>query len=476
VISRGLVFALIVFANGVAAPAAAQPAEAFAEAFAAFASASRRAASDERPVLDALAGLESALAQWDGVIAKMEAGLAAEIGRAPKPAAARMRATLGTAYLERGRSADALRQLDLAVTLESQLAVAHTLRGVALERLKRPREAGAAFAQAWQYGPSAATAYQFLRHSRQASTAVERARARTTVTDAVARTMEASQEPPEFLTLRVIGHELFSPPYAPAAYSDAVAHMADRRFAEGVAAIHAVVFDPVARERVRDEHARLATAGSLIASGDAVAAANALQATAGLFPQAGQAWHRLGLLLEQLGDGTGAVRALEAARKIGDTAEVNEALGRLYHNQLNLDAAAAAYERAVAARPGVSASHHDLGLVYRDLGRLDDAIVEFAMAALLSPASPRPFAELGQMHAAAADDARAVPLLRHALARDASLLAARYALSRALLRLGQREEAARELATFQQQQRKAMEDERRRFDENSKKIDDVLKR
>jgi tetratricopeptide (TPR) repeat protein len=169
------------------------------------------------------------------------------------------------------------------------------------------------------------------------------------------------------------------------------------------------------------------------------------------------------------------VRALEAARKIGDTADVNEALGRLYHNQLDLDAAAAAHERSVGARPGASGPHHDLGGVYRDMGRLDDAMVEFAMAALLSPAGPRPFAELGQMYAAAGDDARAVPLLRYALARDANLLAARYALSRALLRLGQRDDAARELETFQEQQRKAMEDERRRFDENSRKIDEVLR-
>ena len=51
-----------------------------------------------------------------------------------------MRATLGIAYLERGRSADALREFDLAASLEPSLAIVHTLRVDALERLKRPRE------------------------------------------------------------------------------------------------------------------------------------------------------------------------------------------------------------------------------------------------------------------------------------------------------------------------------------------------
>jgi tetratricopeptide (TPR) repeat protein len=198
-------------------------------------------------------------------------------------------------------------------------------------------------------------------------------------------------------------------------------------------------------------------------------------AAAGAIPNSGRAWHRLGLLLEQLGDPAGAVRALEAARKVGEISAVNEALGRLYHNQLDLDAAAAAYERALGVPPQAGGAHVALAMVYRDMARFDEAMVEFAIAALLDRNDGRPFAELGQMHAATGDDARAVPLLRYALGRAPDLLAARYALSRALLRLGQADEAARELDLFQQQQQKAMAAERQRFEENSRKIDEVLK-
>jgi hypothetical protein len=59
---------------------------------------------------------------------------------------------------------------------------------------------------------------------------------------------------------------------------------------------------------------------------------------------------------------------------------------------------------------------------------------------------------------------------------DASHLEARYALSRALMRLGLTEDARRELQVFEQLQQKAMQDERRRFEENQIRIDETLKR
>jgi hypothetical protein len=51
----------------------------------------------------------------------------------------------------------------------------------------------------------------------------------------------------------------------------------------------------------------------------------------------------------------------------------------------------------------------------------------------------------------------------------------RYALGRALLRLGQTREAEREIETFQRLQVKALEEERQRFRDNMLKIDEALK-
>jgi hypothetical protein len=68
-----------------------------------------------------------------------------------------------------------------------------------------------------------------------------------------------------------------------------------------------------------------------------------------------------------------------------------------------------------------------------------------------------------------------VKLLRRAVSLDPAHLEARYALSRALLRLGLTEDARRELQVFEQLQQKAMQDERRRFQENQIRIDETLK-
>jgi hypothetical protein len=62
------------------------------------------------------------------------------------------------------------------------------------------------------------------------------------------------------------------------------------------------------------------------------------------------------------------------------------------------------------------------------------------------------------------------------VALNPSHLEARYALSRALLRLGLAEDARRELAVFEQLQQKAIEAQRRQFQENQIRIDEALKR
>ena len=99
-----------------------------------------------------------------------------------------------------------------------------------------------------------------------------------------------------------------------------------------------------------------------------------------------------------------------------------------------------------------------------------------SIASLLDATNVRALVTTAQIHAAAGRDESAVKLLRRAVALDASHLEARYALSRALMRLGLTEDARRELQVFEQLQQKAMQDERRRFEENQIRIDETLKR
>jgi Flp pilus assembly protein TadD len=150
-------------------------------------------------------------------------------------------------------------------------------------------------------------------------------------------------------------------------------------------------------------------------------------------------------------------------------------IGRLHHNQLELDDAISAYGRRVELMPNDAAAHIDLGDVYRAQDRLDEALAEYLIAALLDPTSIRALATAAQIHAADGRDEAAVTLLRRAVTLDPSHLEARYALGRALMRLGRTEEGRRELQVFEQLQQKALQDERRRFEENQIKIEETLK-
>ena len=150
-------------------------------------------------------------------------------------------------------------------------------------------------------------------------------------------------------------------------------------------------------------------------------------------------------------------------------------IGLHAHIRLDLDEAVAAYERRIALAPNDSAAHAALAEVYRARDDADAALVEAAAAALLDPTSATPLVMIGQLHAAAGRDAEALPVLQRATGLAPDDAEARYALGRALLRLGRADEAQRQLDVFRELQAKAMAEQRRQFDENFRKIEETLK-
>jgi tetratricopeptide (TPR) repeat protein len=214
-------------------------------------------------------------------------------------------------------------------------------------------------------------------------------------------------------------------------------------------------------------------------SKDAVGARTLLEEATRVFPTSALSHWRLGRLQLALGDEPGALRSFQTAAALpllGGGAHLYASIGRIHHNQLELADASAAYSRRVDLTPNDVAAHIDLGDVYRAQDRLDEALAEYSIASLLDATNVRALVTTAQIHAAAGRDESAVMLLRRAVALDASHLEARYALSRALMRLGLTEDARRELQVFEQLQQKAMQDERRRFEENQIRIDETLKR
>jgi tetratricopeptide (TPR) repeat protein len=539
----------------------AQAKEAFVEGLTQLINAIDGTFGDEGPALTAAVdAMTRGLAEWDARIARVEAGFRTDAATAARPAAARMRATLGTVYLERGRIDDALTQFAAAAELDPSLAQVHVLRALAYERSARAAEAAAAYHAAWTASPAeGTTAYLVLRtvdEVRLPSTSLRPGKPDTTalvaaaleaLSSAVTRRAESANTPPEGFPVTDLFDDasVAAPLFSPAAYGQAFTLIRQGKYDEALATLReTVAADPLVTDRglqldearrgivalrannvrlaivaldaasgrspgsaevhrilgaafaagkqydrslshlqeaarlnPRDERSRIAIADVLIASGRPDAARDSLRETIRDLPESAEAYWQLGRVEQALGD-AGAVRSFErAAAKpvVAGLARLYAIVGQAYHAQFDVDAAAEAYRHRVRIAPNDRDAHFDLGEVYRAQDKLAEARIEYLAAALLDPTSAKTFGMLGQVEAAAGRDAAAVIMLRRAVALDAELLEARYALSRALLRLGRSEEAQQELRAYEQAQAKAMDEQRRQFRDNQQKIDDVLK-
>ena len=116
------------------------------------------------PALDRMA---RGLAEWDRAIQAFEARVASELPAAsPRRRRRRCERHWARMYVERGRLADALREIEAASRLEPQRADLHLLRARLLDATARSADAGEAFRAAWAADPgNPITAYYFLHHS-----------------------------------------------------------------------------------------------------------------------------------------------------------------------------------------------------------------------------------------------------------------------------------------------------------------------
>jgi tetratricopeptide (TPR) repeat protein len=497
---------------------------------------------DEGPALQsAVEAMTRGLAQWDERVALVEAGFRADVANAAPPAAARMRGTLGTVYLERGRAVAALEQFDAAATLDPSLSQVHVFRAMARERLKHP-EVAAAYRAAWESKrDEGTTAYLALTADPKTSEALN------ALWSAVVRRAESTDaSPASFPVAELLDVASVSAPlFAPMAYADAFRAIRAGSYDEALAALkRAVPFDPLVVDRglqspeakigiaalrqkdvsvavasleaaskrnpesaevqrilgmalalarqhetslthlreasrlnPQDERSRIAIADALIASGKPDAALESLRETLRVMPESAEAYWQVGRIEQALGDAN-AVRSFErAATKpvVAGLARLYAIVGQAHHAQFDLDGASKAYRQRVQIAPNDRDAHFDLAEVYRGQDKLAEARVEYLVSALLDPTHAKTFGMLGQVEAAAGRDEEAVVMLRRAVTLDAGLLEARYALSRALLRLGRTEEAQQELQAFEAAQAKAMDEQRRQFRDNQQKIDEVLK-
>src|SRR5581483_2053400 len=137
-----------------------------------------------------------------------------------------------------------------------------------------------------------------------------------------------------------------------------------------------------------DERVRLALGDVLAGAGRVEEAERALQEAAAAFPRGGAAHYRLGRLYQRQGRYEDAVRelarALEAGPLVGAN-RIHQQIGALHAAQHNLEAAAGAYLQRALLTPTDPDAHDDLGRVYSQLGRDEEALAEFFVSLALAP-------------------------------------------------------------------------------------------
>ncbi len=333
----------------------------------------------------ALDAMARALSDWDAAIRRAEAGLAADAATAPPPAGARMRAALAAVYVERGRFAPALDQLEQSTRLDPDFAEAHLLRALVLERLGRAGAAAAAYRAAWQRKPpSLAPAYRTALAS--ADSDADRAAAAAAVDEllAAAAASAAGQRQLVFPTDAFLDDTASTGPVLPLArYAPAFALIAQTRYDDAVAAFRiAAASDPLVRAAAD--------------SPDTVAAAGALRA----------------------GDSAGAIERLTAVTASRpDAAQAHRVLGLAYRASGNREQALAQLEHAVRLDPMDERARIGLSAVLAQAGRNQDARIALRAAVRDIPASGLAQWRLGQLALAAGDWPEAIAAMEQAALR-----------------------------------------------------------
>ena len=177
--------------------------------------------------------------------------------------------------------------------------------------------------------------------------------------------------------------------------------------------------------------------------------------------------YRLGRLLQARGNYAEALTELEAAARIpplvGQDA-LHEMVALLYANQADFANAITALRRQVAVNPGNAEAHRRLGDNYVRQGRTMEALSEFTAALLVDPRNVLSFVGVAQLHLNAGRHAEAARAARAALALEPAQAQGHYVLATALVRLGQADEAQREMAEYQRLQAAAADASRRKFE------------
>jgi tetratricopeptide (TPR) repeat protein len=222
----------------------------------------------------------------------------------------------------------------------------------------------------------------------------------------------------------------------------------------------------------RDERTRLALARVLRDTGRLDAATESLRAVLIAIPRSAEARWMLGDVMEKTGRILDAARELEAAGAavIAGKVPLYWRVAGIYDRHQEFARVVELLRARARIAPNDPAVHRQLGLVLHRLGSNDHGFAELVMADLLGGADAESLTAIGQIHLAADRLQDAESAARRAITMQADHSEAHYVLGRALLRQGRTADARDTLEVFQRLRGLAMEDQRRKYEEQVKEL------
>jgi tetratricopeptide (TPR) repeat protein len=411
---------------------------------------------DEGARLTALvADISTALERWDAAIADAERGLRAQLAGADEQTSLQVHTVLASMYLDRGRFADALRELEEDLRIDPGRAAFHRLKGLALQALNRPRDAADAFRAAWLLAPDdPQNAYRLLVQRSELTTAAEAARAIETLAafeTLLVRGERTGGEKP-FISVRPIEDEAAGAiAFAPAPYAGAFALLLEGRLEAGIAALReAVAADPlVADPALRLDPARRGIAGLRAAAGDVDAVIRHFETALTLAPASAQLHRVLGIAYGIAGNVAQGLHHLREAVWLQPRDERSWlALAGALDDLGEWNQAAEVLRKGVTALPDAGELRWQLSVVSGKRQRTDEADLQLVATAdrLVVLAGKGDLlgrvASLAQAHL---DYERALALLEQRIALAPNNAGGHMALGRAYLDNGREQEAYAEL-------------------------------
>jgi tetratricopeptide (TPR) repeat protein len=341
-----------------------------------------------RASLDAMG---RALGEWDALLRKYEAAMAADLRTADRGLALKMHLALGGLYLDRLRTADGLRELAAAQQIDQTRPDAVVFESLVHSQLEgNERAATAALRRASALTPNdALTSYVLARHLSRTGDTEDATRAYDTFvtneTGRVARNQPAPSAP--FIDLRLLrevpGVEPF---FAPALYADGFAELQRGNLARALELFRqSAARDPLVTEGGVESGA-MGRAAAALRDGSLARAAEHVAVAIELAPERAEPHRIQGLVLLANRQADAAVNALNAAITLNPQDErARLALADAFIAGDRLSAARDALQELLTLTPSSGRARYKLGLVYQRQGLYADAGRELTAAVALKP-------------------------------------------------------------------------------------------